>query len=59
MQIEIKGSSLPDTIARKQALETINNHATTEVLQFLAELSEKPNVNEKLLKNKFIIKNFI
>ncbi len=40
----------------RQYLQKIADKITIENLKFLAELADKPQVNEKLQKNKMVIK---
>ena len=59
MQLEVTGKNLTDTINRKEALEEIQNHATTEALVFLAEMVKRKGASEKLLSKKGLIKTFL
>ncbi len=45
--------------AYKVALEKLAKNVSIDNLKFLAELSEKPNVNEKLQAKKGMIKTFL
>jgi len=55
--IDIPGDSLEATLKR-MALEKLAKNVSKENLQFLAELSEKPNANDKLSKKKILIQTF-
>lgn len=43
----------------KTALEKLANNVSLDNLKFLAELSEKPNINAKLESKKGMIKTFL
>lgn len=56
--INIEGTP-GEVMAKKQYLETICKNLTKENLQFISELSKKPNINSKLESKKSLITNFV
>ncbi len=57
--IEIPESDPMTATSKKIALDKLAKNITKENLMFLAELSEKPNVNAKLESKKAMIKTFL
>ncbi len=53
-------SQVPQALSesKKKSLERLSS-LSEEALAFLAELSERPGVEKKLLGNKFMIKSFL
>lgn len=56
--VKIETNNVLDGINRQKALETLQKHANTAALEFLAELVVKPGASEKLLSKKTLIKTF-
>ena len=59
IQIEVNTANPMDAVAVKVAIEKLAKNVNKENLLFLAELSEKPNINAKLESKKSMIKTFI
>ncbi len=57
--INLKTDNPAELAIIRIALEKLGNNITPFNLQFLAELSTKQNINEKLNKNKTTIKTFL
>lgn len=57
--IEIPTENSLESIGIKKAIEKLAKNLNKENLFFLAELSEKPNINAKLDSKKSLIKTFV
>lgn len=44
---------------KAESLKILGDKISEENLSFLAELAQKPSINEKIKKNKFTIKTFL
>jgi hypothetical protein len=59
MAIQVKGSNIFDLQKREKALQIIQDNASTEALEFLSEMVQKPDASKKLLAKKRMIKAFL
>ncbi len=59
LQVVVEGSDVLDEIAKKEAIEKILKHASTDALEFVAEMVQRPNASKKLLAKKGMIKAFL
>lgn len=59
INIELNSSNPTEVAITKIALQKLAKNITPMNLQFLAELSEKPKVNEKLHAKKTAIRTFL
>lgn len=54
--IEIEVQDIAKAEQVRQCLQKLSDKLTMDNLKFIAELADKPKVNEKLAKNKTLIK---
>ncbi|MCF2875427.1 MULTISPECIES: hypothetical protein [unclassified Tenacibaculum] len=58
--VKVSGKNVVDKMNRQEALEKIDNHASTDALMLLAQImEEKPGASEKFVQNGAILKSFI
>ena len=57
--IDLPNISALDSIRTKLAIEKLAKNITSENLAFLAELSDKKDINKKIQSKKMLIKNLI
>lgn len=57
--INTQANDATEMMTIKKSLQTLAKNVTKENLKFLAELSEKPGINEKLQENKGKINFFL
>ncbi len=58
-EIKIKSENPVDQAIITASLQQLADTLSRENLQFLAEMSKKPNINEKLESKKNLIKTFL
>lgn len=57
-QVTVNGKNALDALNRQKALQKLQNNATTEALEFIAQLVVKKDASEKLLSKKRLINTF-